>query len=145
MGRVADSAHWDTYAGLLKPDTIGRVLSTRFSPSALGRRLIRGGVTLAEEGRDIYGFLDAVEDDGATVVSAINVDPVHQRRGAGRALVESAGESAGDRPLRADVLLGNDHAERFFEALGFVPGEIEQRRLFEEDVIERRWWREPLS
>ncbi|MDR9451057.1 MAG: hypothetical protein RI637_07565, partial [Acidimicrobiia bacterium] len=40
----------------------------------------------------------------------------------------------------ADVVLGNQAAESFYEARGFVPGETMQVVLFGERLIERRWW-----
>jgi GNAT superfamily N-acetyltransferase len=143
MGRVAEAAHWDTYTGLLKPDTIGRMLSADYSPGAIARRLMRGGVVIAESEGHVLGFVDAVPEPASLEVSAINVDPGFRRRGVGTALLVEAGGTNRELPLRADVLLGNLDAERFFEALGFVPGEIEHSKWFEEDVFERRWWREP--
>jgi hypothetical protein len=38
------------------------------------------------------------------------------------------------------VLLGNLDGERFYESQGFAPGEIIEGTLFDEDVVERRWW-----
>ena len=40
----------------------------------------------------------------------------------------------------ADVILGSQAAESFYEAKGFVPGETMQVTLFGERMIERRWW-----
>lgn len=142
LGRVADAAFWETYAGLLKPDTIGRFLSSEYSPSVLRRRVLRGGVLVAEGG-GVVGFVDAVAEHDALEVSAIAVEPRVRHRGIGRALLGEVRRRHPALPLSADVLLGNLAAERLFEGSGFVPGEIVPSELFDEDVVERRWWSEP--
>src|SRR3990170_729249 len=140
IGRVAGAGFWETYTGLLKPDTIGRMLAADYSPSAVARRLLRGGLVVAEEEAGIAGFVDAVPAGEAFGVSAIVTDPSRRRCGIGRALIGEVLRRHGALPLSADVLLGNLDAEGFFERLGFVPGEIVQVSLFEEEVVERRWW-----
>jgi ribosomal protein S18 acetylase RimI-like enzyme len=139
--QVAAAAYWDTYSGLLKPDTIGRLLTRDYSPSALGRRLLRGGLIVAEGDGPIVGFVDAILDPAETRVTMIATDPGSRRRGVGTALVAAVRALRPECPIRADVLLGNLDGERFYEALGFAPGEILHGDLFDEDVVERRWWR----
>lgn len=141
--QVADAAHWDTYSGLLKPDTIGRLLSRDFSPSALRRRLIAGGMMVVEAGGRVVGVIDARWDPGVTRIATIVTEPAHRRRGVGTALIEAVQAARPDHPIRADVLLGNLDGERFYEALGFAPGEVLNGEVFEEDIVERRWWRAP--
>jgi GNAT superfamily N-acetyltransferase len=143
IGRVAEAGYWDSYTGLLHPETIGRMLATAYSPGAVSRRLLRGGVTVAEAEVGITGFLDAVPGENGLTVSAIATDPALRRRGIGRALVEAVVQHNGGVPLSADVLLGNLDGEAFFEHLGFVPGEVVPGAWFDEAIIERRWWREP--
>jgi GNAT superfamily N-acetyltransferase len=145
ISRVADAAHWETYAGLLKPDTIGRLLARDFSPAPLRRRLLRGGVLVAEEGASVVGFVDAVPGPHETRLAAIAIDPAHRLSGMGSALIESVRADRVDHPLFADVLLGNLESERFYEALGFAPGEVFPAALFDEEVIERRWWLAPRA
>lgn len=142
MGRVAEAAFWDTYAGLLKPDTIGRFLSTAYSPSGLRRRVLRGGLLVADDGA-VVGFVDAVADGDALEVSAIAVEPRARHRGVARALLGEVRRRHPALPLSADVLLGNLAAERLFEGAGFVPGEVVPSEFYDEDVVERRWWSEP--
>lgn len=142
IGRVADAAHWASYEGLLRPETIGRLLTRDYGPSTLARRLLRGGLEVVASGGEILGFADGVATGGTLHVSAIAVAPEARRRGVGTALLDSVRKSADERPVSADVLLGNLEGERFYEANGFVPGEVVHGRLFAEDVVERRWWRE---
>ena len=139
--RVADAAHWETYSGLLKPDTIGRLLSRDYSPSSLGRRLLRGGVLVAESNGGLVGFVDAAADPIQTRLLAIATEPAFRRQGVATALVSAVRRP--NLPISADVLLGNIDGERFYEARGFVPGEIIHSLLFDEDVVERRWWLAP--
>lgn len=140
LRRVADTAHWDTYTGLLKPDTIGRLLTRDYSPAALRRRLLRGGIIVAEADSAVVGFVDAVLGDRETSLTAIATEPAYRLRGVGSALVWAVRDLRLEHALSADVLLGNLDAERFYEALGFAPGEVLHGTLFDEDIIERRWW-----
>lgn len=141
LRRVADAAHWETYSGLLKPDTIGRLLNRDYSPSSLGRRLLRGGVLVGESAGHIVGFVDVSAEPGQTRVLAIATEPGFRRRGVATALIASVRRPR--LPMSADVLLGNIEGERFYEARGFVPGEIIHTLLFDQDVVERRWWLPP--
>lgn len=141
--QVADAAHWDTYEGLLKPDTIGRLLTRDYAPAALRRRLLRGSLLVAEAAESVIGFVDAHLDPEETRIATLATEPAHRRTGVATALVAAVREMRPDVPIRADVLLGNMHGERFYEALGFVPGEVLHGELFDEDVVERRWWLEP--
>jgi GNAT superfamily N-acetyltransferase len=143
IGRVAQSGYWEGWRGLLQPETIDRMLRTAFSPGAVARRLLRGSMVVAESGGGIIGFLDAAPEGGVLHVSAIATERSMRRRGVGRALLGEAERRHGSLPLRVDVLLGNEVAEGFLEHLGFVPGEAVSGNWFDEDVVERCWWREP--
>ena len=145
IGRVAEAAHWASYEGLLRPDTIGRLVLREFSPSALARRLLRGGVMVATAWDDIVGFADGEITPDAVHVNAIATDPAHRRRGIGTALLAGVRELSDGLPTAADVLLGNLEGEQFLEVNGFVPGEIQHGSLFSEDVVERRWWGEAIA
>jgi len=144
IARVADAAFWDTYAGLLKPDTIARLLGRDYSSAALRRRLLQGGVLVAVAGDRLVGFAEITEEEALVRLAAISTEPVHRRVGVGAALVDEARRADPDLPVCADVLLGNLDGERFYEALGFVPGEVMQSTWIDEDVVERRWWLAPV-
>lgn len=142
IGRVSEAAHWASYDGLLRPDTIGRLLARDFGPGALARRLLRGGMRVVAVEAEVVAFVDGVSDDDSLAVDAIAVDPAWRRRGAGTALLAEAGRVEPRLPMTAAVLLGNLEGEGFYEANGFVPGEIAATDLFGQEVVERRWWRE---
>lgn len=145
IGRIAEAAHWASYQGLLHPETIGALILREFSPSALGRRLLRGGVFVASASETIIGFADGAERDDCLFVSAIATEPSMRRHGVGTALLHALRGVSGALPVAADVFLGNLEGEQFYEVNGFVPGEIRHGSLFNEDVVERRWWGEPLQ
>lgn len=142
IGRVAEAAHWASYDGLLRPDTIGRLIAREFGPSRLARRLLRGGMSVITSGDEVVAFADGVVEAGSVHVAAIAVVPDSRRRGAGSALLRSLRDLDPRLPASADVFLGNVEGEGFYEANGFVPGEVVSSRLFDEEVVERRWWRE---
>ena len=141
ISRVAEAAYWETYSGLLKPDTIARLLAHDYAPSTLRRRLLRGGVLVAMAGDRLIGFAEVVHEEGVMYLTAISTEPTQRRVGVGAALVEAA--RRGDLPMCADVVLGNLDGEQFYEALGFAPGEVINANWFGEDVVERRWWLAP--
>lgn len=145
IGRVAEAAHWASYEGLLRPDTIGQLILRDFSPSVLGRRLLRGGVVVATASDEVVGFADGEIGSDALHVSAIATDPTRRRTGIGTALLFAVRSLSDSLPTASDVLLGNLEGERFYEVNGFVPGEVQHVSLFEEDVVERRWWREAAA
>lgn len=145
IGRVAEAAHWASYEGLLRPETIGRLVLREFSPSVLARRLLRGGVMVVTAGDEVVGFADGEITPDAVHLNAIATDPTQRRRGIGTALLAGVRELSDALPTAADVLLGNLEGEQFLEVNGFVPGEIQHGSLFSEDVVERRWWREAVA
>lgn len=147
IGRVAEAAHWISYNGLLRPDTIGQLLAREFGPSRLARRLLRGGMRVVALDGEVIAVCDGVVDaDGTSVsIEAIAVDPDARRRGVGSALLTAAAGAAETLPASALVLLGNLEGEGFYEANGFVPGEIVGSVLFDEEIVERRWWRESAT
>lgn len=64
----------------------------------------------------VIGFLGYLSDS----VQALFIDPKHQRRGAGRALMAHAEQLSTGNGLTVDVNEANVEATRFYEALGFV-------------------------
>jgi len=72
-------------------------------------------VRVADDGRQLLGFA-AVH---GTWLEQLYVDPDHQGRGVGRALLEDAERRRPDG-LRLHVFTRNTRARRFYEAAGFV-------------------------
>lgn len=83
-----------------------------------------------EEGGSLRGFatIGASRDDdtrreNAGEIWGIYIDPHHWRQGFGRRLVEWSVEelrSRGHKVVTLWVLKGNEHAGRFYEAMGFI-------------------------
>jgi GNAT superfamily N-acetyltransferase len=144
--RVADASFWEEYRSLLGPAAIAEMIGREFSPAALKRRLLGGGVIVAEdEGGRVIGFADVRNAGDHVELAALSTDPVLGRRGVAGALVNAARDQSPDLPLCADVLLGNLESEELYESLGFAPGEVIQQRLRAEPVVARRWWSSPGS
>ncbi len=142
VGRVIHAAAWETYTGLLKPATISEILASLYSPSTLKRRLLEGGLAVAVDERQVVvGTAIAEFHEDYIEVSALFIDPDHRRRGIGSLLVDQMENIAAGLPLCFNVLLGSVDGEEFSESLGFVPGEIIEREVFGEQIVERRWWR----
>lgn len=143
IGRVADAAHWDAYSGLLDPDTIAALLQRDFSPGSVRRRLLSGGVIVAEQHRRLVGFADATVEPDQVRLTALATDPDCRHAGVAAALLQAVRCLAPDLPVGADVLLGCFPVEGYLETQGFVPGEILHTTLFTQEVVERRWWLPP--
>jgi len=139
--RVVHIALWEAYNGLLQPSTISETLTTSYAPSELKRRLLEGALLVAaDQQRIVVGFAIFDRDADRVDVQALAIDPEHRRRGIGRRLLAAVREQAGEVPLTMRILLGSLEGEQFAEAEGFVPGEIIERELYGEPVVERRWW-----
>ena len=142
IGRVVHASCWETYSGLLKPSTISAVLETRYAPSVLKRRLLDGGLLVAvDEDNVVIGFAMLCDHPNFLEVEALFVDVDRRGSGIGRAMLETAHDLAPEGPLCVDVLLGSAEGESFQESLGFAPGEIIERDIAGEMIVERRWWR----
>lgn len=90
-------------------------------------------------------FAGAHDEAGRITIGALFTAPEWRCQGAATSLVDAIQLTAGDRPVTADVMLGNHLAERFYEHRGFVPGETISGDLFGERIVERRWYREALN
>lgn len=141
--RLAEAAHWEAYSGLLDPATVSALLRRDFSPGALRRRLLAGGIMVAEEGVRLVGFADGAAEGDRLQLRALASDTIARHAGVARRLLAAVRGRAPGLPVSADVLLGCLPVEGFLEAQGFVPGEVLHTTLFSEEVVERRWWLPP--
>jgi len=143
IGRVADAAHWEAYSGLLAPRVVSEMLRRDYSPAAVRRRLLSGGLLVAvEEGR-VVGFADAAVEGDHIRLKALATDPQRRHARVAARLLESVRGLAADLPVSADVLLGCHPVEGYLETQGFAPGEVIESNLFGELAVERRWWLAP--
>jgi N-acetylglutamate synthase-like GNAT family acetyltransferase len=79
-----------------------------------------GGVFIAEEEGSVMGFAAILSrDDGDSELDALFVEPRIWRRGVGRALVEHCCLASKVSGATAIHVVGNPHAEGFYEACGF--------------------------
>lgn len=141
IGRIAEAAMWDAYSTLLPPSAVESMISAGYSPGALRRRLIGGGLMVAVTADDQpVGFADAACCEGHVAISALVTDRRFRRLGVASSLLWSAAALAPGEPVCADVLLGNDDGERFCEACGLVPGETVTGVAGADQAVARRWW-----
>ena len=143
IGRVADAAHWDAYAGLLDPGTIAALLRRDFAPGPVRRRLLSGGVLVAIEAGRVVGFADAAVAGDQVRLQALGTDPENRHARVAARLLEEVRRLAPALPVSADVLLGCTPVEGYLEAQGFVPGEVLESDLFGQLTVARRWWLAP--
>ena len=142
---VADQALRSAYEELIPAATVDRYLQATYSPGSLSNRLADHPIFVVEIDGEICSFADAFIQDGGIVIAEICTMPNWRRQGCARNLVQRLTRLDARLPLSADVLLGNDAGERFYESLDFVPGETVQMRMFDTAVVERRWWHPPLA
>lgn len=86
-----------------------------FAEASVRERLFDGYtvcVALLEE--DLCGFAAYSDEE----LGWLYVDPAHQRQGVGKALVEHVINRT-KRPLKIEVLKGNDPALSFYQSMGF--------------------------
>jgi GNAT superfamily N-acetyltransferase len=136
---VAAAAWRDTYAGLLRPETIEAFVERAYSPERVARRIEADTFLVAVEAGSIVAFGDALAPDDRVDLLAIYALPAWRGRGAGTALLTELRSHFPGRTIVADVLVGNRKGEVFYERRGFVPGETIRTDLFGEPVVERRW------
>jgi GNAT superfamily N-acetyltransferase len=139
--RIAHDAWRDTYAELLRAETIEWFLERAYSEERVSLRVERHETWVAELDGEVAAFAEtAIEPDRVTLV-AIYADPAVRRVGLGSALLDAIVTAHPGLPVAADVLAGNRKGEPFYEARGFEPREAVDEQLGEELVAERRWWR----
>lgn len=140
--RAVASAAWrDTYAGLLKPETIEAFIAGAYSVERMEQRI--ASTFVAEDGSQVIAFAGAVERPDRLDLVAIYALPERRGEGAGTLLLEAVRAAFPGQRISADVLDGNRKGEVFYEAKGFVAHERLEAELLGEPVVERRWWLEP--
>jgi GNAT superfamily N-acetyltransferase len=151
IAAVASAAWRDTYADLLRADTIETFIERAYSRERLESRIERDVFLLAERSTsdangpalDVVAFCDALDGDTHVELYAIYALPEVRGQGAGTALLRTLQARHPGRPIAAEVLAGNRKGETFYERRGFVPRERIDTELFGETVVERRWWLTP--
>lgn len=108
--RVHDAARMQELAA-----SVGVAAFLTLEQTAEGEGLFDDRVWVAVSRERVVGFVAFAEDE----VTWLYVDPAHQRRGVGRALLRHALAHAGP-VVEASVLAGNDAALALYTAEGFA-------------------------
>ena len=137
---IAAAAWRDTYAGLLRSETIEAFLERAYSVERVARRIGSDTFLLASVDGSPVAFADAREDGDQLHLLAIYALPERRGRGAGSALLAELRRRFPALPIAAEVLRDNLKGETFYAARGFEPRETVEAELFGEPVVERRWW-----
>lgn len=109
------------YDGLVSQEFITDGLAQWWSPEAVERG-IRDGITLvAVDGDELIGMVGLGREADFWVMWKLYVLPGHQRKGAGKALLDAAVTALpeGTRELLLDVLVTNAKAIAFYRSQGF--------------------------
>lgn len=127
---VGTRAARQAYAGIVTPDYLERVVSHFYGLDRIRREIAPYdawfGYRVAQEDAWVMGLAGTGRVPDSTTrceLFALYVDPVHQRRGVGRALLDDAiaqTRAAGGEWLQVAVMPGNVRALRFYEACGFT-------------------------
>lgn len=85
------------------------------------RQVYDGQVFVAESEGRLLGFSAVLDrEDGQTELDGLFVEPTLWRSGVGRLLVDRAKDYGRQRSASWLLVVGNPHAEGFYEACGFV-------------------------
>lgn len=138
---VAERAWRATYAGRITDETIERFLTLAYAEERVVVRIERHEVLVAgRESGMVEAFAEcATRDDHVQLVSIYTL-PDSRGSGLGSALIAEVIATHPHEDIAADVLTGNELAEPFYAARGFVPGEALVDEIVGEPVSERRWW-----
>ena len=137
---LAFGAWWATYRGRLTDETIERFLAQAYTEERIALRIGRHEVLVAGDAGAVDAFAEVVDRDDHIQLVAIYARPSLRGRGLGSALVASVTSAHPVEDIAADVLVGNELAEPFYIARGFIPGETLVDEIAGEPVSERRWW-----
>jgi GNAT superfamily N-acetyltransferase len=89
-----------------------------------------GSLFVAEADEVILGFAAILpREDGDQELDALFVEPDQQRTGIGRKLVEYCAQAARAQGSKALHVVGNPHAEAFYESCGFQTRGHERTRF----------------
>jgi GNAT superfamily N-acetyltransferase len=140
---VAVRAWRATYAGRITDETIERFLALAYADERVARRIDRHEVLVTARdgtGAAVEAFAEWADRDDHLQLVSIYALPEARGSGLGSALIAEVIALHPGQDIAADVLEGNELAEPFYAARGFVPGEALVDEIVGEPVRERRWW-----
>ena len=113
----------DTYASLLPKTAIEEITSEWHAPALLAEQIRSSDIyfATAREGATVVGVITARQHEDAIVVARLYVRPQRQRRGIGRALLESSYQAfSGAERVRLTVEADNRKGFAFYAKQGFL-------------------------
>ncbi|HEY3631949.1 MAG TPA: GNAT family N-acetyltransferase [Jatrophihabitantaceae bacterium] len=112
-----------TYGPIAGDDYVAKGLAQWWSADAVLESVRGGGVLVAEADGEIVGMASFSQLDGQPYLWKLYVRPDRQGLGAGSALLTAVLDAlpAGSTRLGLDYVDGNDSANAFYRAKGFVP------------------------
>jgi GNAT superfamily N-acetyltransferase len=117
-------------ASLINPNDRDALLAHRDAIVLPVEQIAAGQVYVAEQGQENVGFAVLLpRNEIAMDLDGLFVEPQFWRRGTGRLLVEHCSRVARKNGAAALHVVGNPHAEAFYEACGFAVTGIEKTRF----------------
>jgi len=117
-------------ASLNNPNDRDALLAHRDAIVLPMEQIAAGQVYVAEQGQEIVGFAVLLpRNEIAMELDGLFVEPQFWRRGTGRLLVEHCSRVARKNGAAVLHVVGNPHAEAFYEACGFAVTGIEKTRF----------------
>jgi len=130
-------------SALLSPPAITALVENDFNPATLKQRVLEGSLVIAEDEDQLLGFALAGDAGDHIELRSICTRAEYLHQGVAKRLLDEIQIIDPTLPVSATVLLGNGPAESFHESQGFAPGEIVEREVAGQQIVERRWWRSP--
>ena len=125
---VLEALQWR--ASLNNPNDREALLAHRDAISLPMEQIAAGQVYVAENGQQIVGFAALLpREERAMELDGLFVEPHFWRRGAGRLLVNHCCRVARKNGAAVLRVIGNPHAEAFYEACGFAVTGREKTRF----------------
>ena len=111
-----------TYEGIIPEEIQNNFLAMAYSDEMMQQRLKHSFMYVAEMESEIYGFANftPVDEKGLSELSAIYLDPDHQNKGMGTALLDKGIQNIeGLKEIRLEVEKENKIGMQFYKAKGF--------------------------
>jgi ribosomal protein S18 acetylase RimI-like enzyme len=149
VAAICATAYRDTYAGLLTPDYIERVVADFYLPERVAGEIAAappswlGYQVVEEDGRVLGAAGGGLTAPGVGELFVLYLDPAERRRGLGSLLLDRvAGQltEVGAGELWVSVVVGNELGIPFYLARGFE--QVDKRRAYGSEPGDDVWsWR----
>ncbi|SDL01554.1 GNAT family N-acetyltransferase [Lacicoccus qingdaonensis] len=119
---IAQKSWNATYEGIIPEEIQNNFLAMAYSDEMMQQRLKHSFMYVAEMESEIYGFANftPVDEKGLSELSAIYLNPDHQNKGMGTALLDKGIQNIeGLKEIRLEVEKENKIGMQFYKAKGF--------------------------